>query len=280
VTITGHNPGNPRGYVDGQVYFITYNFNPPVTGFHQDPNDVISAQIYQEDPIKGDPTWENGIGNILRQYGMLYPIMGQFQLWTYEGVYENHEKIQRVLGLDISQPLFMPVTRDLSAIRCQLILDWFNTGMLYSQVGPAGGPGTSWNNQPEVSTWGPLTGLVVRSGDISDSIAPVYGARTATPRGGSGGNLHQIDLAGDAIVAISGFTGTYFGATQVAQLSFTTARGRTFGPFGTFQNVSGKQPFDLRAPAGYRINSFFGTTFTHMDGKTFIASIGGNVLAM
>ena len=129
VTITGHDPGNPRGYVDGQVYFTTYNFSGDVTEFYQDPNDVVSVQIYQQNPITGTPTWNNGIGNILRQYGMLYPIMGQFQLWTYQGVRENHEKIQRVLGLDISQPLFMPVTRDLSAIRCKLILDWFNAGM-------------------------------------------------------------------------------------------------------------------------------------------------------
>lgn len=131
VIMRGASPGNPRGYVDGQVYFTTYDFDPEVTTFHQDPNDVISTQIYQENPITGTPTWVNGIGDILRQYGMLYPIMGQFQLWTYEGVKENHDKIQRVLGLDISQPLYMPVTRDLSAIRCKLLMDWFNAGMPY-----------------------------------------------------------------------------------------------------------------------------------------------------
>ena len=129
VTITGLDPGNPRGYVDGQVYFTTYNFSPPVADFHQDPNDLVSVQIYQQSPITGTATWVNGIGDILRQYGMLYPIMGRFQLWTYEGVVANHEKIQRVLGMDISQPLHMPVTRDLSAIRCKLIMDWFSAGM-------------------------------------------------------------------------------------------------------------------------------------------------------
>src|SRR4029453_19420273 len=86
VTITGSNPGNPRGYVDGQVYFNTYNFSPEVADFHLDPNDLVSVQIYQQNPITGYPTWVNGIGDILRQYGMLYPIMGRFQLWTYQGV--------------------------------------------------------------------------------------------------------------------------------------------------------------------------------------------------
>jgi hypothetical protein len=193
-------------------------------------------------------------------------------------VRENHEKIQRVLGLDVSQALHMPVTRDLSTIRCKLILDWFSAGMPYEQIGPAGGPGTSWNNLPGVGDWGPLTGLVIRSGDIVDSIAPVYGAQTAPAQGGSGGTSSQVDFTGDSIAAVAGVTGTYFGATHVGQLTVTTARGRTLGPFGTLRNVGVQQHFELRAPAGCRITSFFGTTFTHTDGRAFIASLGGNVL--
>lgn len=272
VTITGLDPGNPRRYLDGQVYFNTYNFSPEVPDFHLDPNDLVSVQIYQQNPIEGYPTWVNGIGDILRQYGMLYPIMGQFQLWTYQGVVENREKIQRVLGLDISQPLHMPVTRDLSAIRCRLIMDWFSAGMPYERVGPAGGSGTSWNNLPEVSTWGPLTGLVIRSGYVIDSIAPVYGTRTATRQGGSGGSPSQVDFAGDPIVAISGVTGVYFDSACLGRLTFTTASGRTLGPFGTLRDVDAQQPFDLRAPPECRINSFFGTA------TAFIAALGGNVL--
>lgn len=128
-TLTATDPGNPRAYIDGQVYMATYDFSPQVEGFQQDPNDVVSAQIYQQTPISGTPTWTNGIGDILRQYGMLYPIMGRFELWTYEGVVANREKIERVLSADMSQPLHMPVSRDLSAIRCQLVLDWFKAGM-------------------------------------------------------------------------------------------------------------------------------------------------------
>jgi hypothetical protein len=276
--IRGLDPGNPRGYVDGQVYFNTYNFDPPVASFHQDPNDVISVQIYQQHPITGQPSWVNGIGDVLRQYGMLYPIMGQFELWTYQGVCENREKIQRVLGLDISQPLHMPASRDLSAIRAQLVLGWFTAGMPYGRIGPAGGPGWAWDNLPEVATWGAMTGLVIRSGDIIDAVAPVYGTRTATPYGGDGGTQSQLDFTGDAIVALSGFTGSYFGATQVAQLSLTTAGGRTFGPYGTLRNVAAPQPFDLRAPTGGKINSLFGTTFAHSGSGPYVAAIGGNVV--
>jgi len=277
LTITGTDPGNPRRYVDGQVYFTTYTFSPTVADYNQDPNDLLSVQIYQQTPIMGTPTWLNGIGDILRQYGMLYPIMGSFQLWTYEGVIANREKIQRVLGLDISQPLHMPVTRDLSQIKTNLILNWFNTGMPYGPIGPAGGPGTNWNNLPTVSNWGPMTSLLVRSGDIIDAIQPIYGSNAAPSQGGHGGTPTSIDLTDDAIVSMSGYTGTYFDMTQISQITFKTARGKTHGPFGTMHNVYSPKTFELVAPAGSAIRSFFGTTVTHTGGTTYVASLGGNV---
>lgn len=277
LTLTGTDPGNPRQFVDGQIYFTTYTFSPTVADYSQDPNDLLSVQIYQQTPITGTPTWQNGIGDILRQYGMLYPIMGQFQLWTYDGVIANREKIQRVLGLDISQPLHMPVTRDLSQIKTNLILTWFNTGMPYGPIGPEGGPGTSWNNLPTVSNWGPMTSLVVRSGDIIDAIQPIYGSNAAPSQGGHGGTPTTIDLTDDAIVSMSGYTGTYFGLTQISQITFKTARGKTHGPFGTMHNVYGAKSFELGVPAGSAIRSFFGTTVTHSGGTTYVASLGGNV---
>lgn len=277
LTITGKDPGNPRGFVDGQVYFTQYTFSPAVADYNQDPNDLLSAQIYQQNPITGTPTWVNGIGDILRQYGMLYPIMGRFQLWTYEGVVENREKIERVLTMDISQPLHMPVSRDLSAIRSNLILEWFKAGMPYDLLGPVGGPGTAWNNLPMVRGWGPMTSLVVRSGDILDAIQPIYGPNSAPSAGGPGGTPSMIDLTGDAIMAMSGCTGTYFGTRQVAQLTLWTSRGKCYGPFGTMHNVQGVQPFLLTAPTGSAIGSFFGTTVVHSGGTTYVASLGGNL---
>ncbi|MBN8465250.1 hypothetical protein JYJ95_01910 [Corallococcus exiguus] len=277
VTLTGTDPGNPRGYVDGQVYFTQYTFSPTVADYNADPNDLVSVQIYQQTPITGTPTWVNGIGDILRQYGMLYPIMGRFQLWTYDGVISNREKIARVLGLDISQPLHMPVSRDLSAIKLQLILNWFNGGMPYGPMGPEGGPGTAWDNLPTVSGWGPMTSLLVRSGDIIDAIQPSYGSNAAPYQGGPGGNAHTIDLTDDGIVSMTGYTGTYFGFTQIAQITFKTARGKTYGPYGTMANVSGAKPYSLVVPTGSAIRSFFGTTVVHSGGTKYIASLGGNV---
>ncbi|HEX5747344.1 MAG TPA: hypothetical protein VFZ09_13960 [Archangium sp.] len=82
-----------------------------------------------------------------------------------------------------------------------------------------------------------MTSLLVRSGDIIDAIQPGYGSNTAPFEGGPGGNPTTIDLTGDSIVSLTGFTGTYFGMAQVSQITFHTASGKTYGPFGTLRNV-------------------------------------------
>ncbi|MGK3997197.1 jacalin-like lectin [Sorangium sp. So ce1024] len=146
-----------------------------------------------------------------------------------------------------------------------------------NQIGPVGGPGTSWNNLPAVEAWGLLSSLVIRSGDVIDAIQPAYGDRSAPSQGGTGGNATRQSLAGDPIVAITGYTGTYYGATQVVQLSFKTLSGKVIGPFGTMGGVQNPKSFELTAPAGQQVNSFFGATVVHTDGTTYIASIGGNV---
>lgn len=280
LTITGQDPGNPRGYVDGQVYFTTYTFNPTVSDYNQDPNDLLSAQIYQQHPIDGTPNWQNGIGDMLRKYGMLYPIMGRFQLWTYEGVVINREKILRVLTTDISQPLHMPVSRDLSQIRTNLVVGWLESGMPYGPIGPVGGPGARWDNGQTVDGWGPITSLLVRAGDIIDGIQASYSGRAAPFAGGPGGSPNIVDLTGDAIVAMSGYSGVYFGTEQVAQVTFHTSHGKSFGPYGTMSNVTQAKPFTLSTPKGGAIQSFYGTTISHTSGNVFVAGLGGNVRAV
>ena len=139
-TVSCRDPGNPRGAVDGQVYFVQYAPKVPPKGYNADPDQLISVQVYTQTPIRGLPTWHNGIGAILRQYGWLYPVMARFQLWSYEGVKLNKDKILRVLKTDPTQPLHMPVTRDLSEIRRLIIVSWLENGM---PEGVAGGDGTS-----------------------------------------------------------------------------------------------------------------------------------------
>ena len=118
------NPGNPRSYVDGQVYFLDYTFANEKAGLMQDPNDIVSVQVYQEDQMAGPLTWNGGIRDILGMYGKLYPIMSQFELWDYASVVKNKQKILTVLTKPFDDPLYMPVIRDLSESKLKLVVDW------------------------------------------------------------------------------------------------------------------------------------------------------------
>jgi hypothetical protein len=137
----------PRPYVDGQIYFVTYTLLETSAGsektvaaapFQGDPNDLLSFQIYNQTevgnppcpPLRiGDPpTWDTGIREILTQYGQLYPIMANIGLSDHATVQQNAAMILEVLQLEMADPLQMPVTRDLSASRRKIIVDWLEAG--------------------------------------------------------------------------------------------------------------------------------------------------------
>lgn len=131
------DPGDPRGALDGQIYFLRYQFQTPTPApYVQGPDELVSVQVYQQSTTS-DLTWYGSIREILSQYGMLYPIMSNIGLSDYASVVRNHEMIETVLSRDILDPLHMPVTRDLSDSRRQLVLQWFAAGM------PEGTPPTS-----------------------------------------------------------------------------------------------------------------------------------------
>ncbi|MCL1126904.1 hypothetical protein [Shewanella surugensis] len=126
VTVKANNPGNPRAYIDGQVYFLSYNFKNEDYQGHGD--DLVSIQIYQEQPGFGELTWDGSIGDILSQYGKLYPVMSQFDLSSYASVKLNSQKIKGVLLRNYNDPLYMPVVRDLSQDRIHMITQWIDKG--------------------------------------------------------------------------------------------------------------------------------------------------------
>lgn len=83
------------------------------------------------------PTWNTGIGAIFRPYGNLYPFMTQsvgLDLAVYQKVAERSLDIADRLRLPITDPRYMPVTRDLSGQKTQAILAWLDN------PGPDGNP--------------------------------------------------------------------------------------------------------------------------------------------
>jgi hypothetical protein len=125
--MTAGDPGNPRKFIDGQVYGVRFSWakdNDPQ--FPRDPNKFISVHVF--DRYDKAPTWEN-LQPILQQYAKLYPFMvGIMNIADLQTIQSNIQALQMVLNMPITDPRYMPVTRDMSRAKRQLLIEWLNLG--------------------------------------------------------------------------------------------------------------------------------------------------------
>jgi hypothetical protein len=134
VTIKTKDPGSPR-FLDGQMYGVA--FYPadvviqengtfvPDPEYRHNPLHALSILLWSGIPEVQEPTWYGHILPILEVYANLYPVMkGMVRLDDYDSVVSNRKLITMAMRLDESHPNFMPVTRDLSRAKKQLILRW------------------------------------------------------------------------------------------------------------------------------------------------------------
>jgi hypothetical protein len=126
--ITAGDPGNPRLYIDGQIYPLAYNLSG--TSFAEgNQSNFLSLLIFDsvdQDTID-NPTWED-LQPTMQQYANLYPLMskGIFNL-ADRNVVDTHAKILKfVFGKEKTDPNYMPVTRDLSKGKQQMILNYLD----------------------------------------------------------------------------------------------------------------------------------------------------------
>ena len=138
-------PGNPRGYLDGQLYGIGYQIKYVPESFNPNPFRFISILAWDRFEVPEYPTWFEHIEPILSQYGNLYPIMSQrlVKLHDYYSVVEHRNILKLSFSLPVENPNSMPVTRDLSASKRQTILNWLDTEDPVTGLPPQGdAPGT------------------------------------------------------------------------------------------------------------------------------------------
>jgi hypothetical protein len=133
--ITVSDPGNPRGYIDGQLYGVRPALVEQAPDYPTDPWNFISLHVF-DDFVPDEPiTWWGCLQPVFQQYANLYPVMDEFlDLSDYESVCENQALLRLAFGLDEQNPNSMPVTRDLSRSKREAILRWLDA------PGPDGKP--------------------------------------------------------------------------------------------------------------------------------------------
>lgn len=121
------DPGNPRHYIDGQIYTAEYylavgNASP------QTWLDLIVVHARQAHSYSHNPDWESEIAPFMQQYNNLYPIMGKhlFSLADPAVLREHATLLVLAFSRDINDPNHMPATRDLSTSKRQAILNWLS----------------------------------------------------------------------------------------------------------------------------------------------------------
>jgi len=121
------DPGNPRQVIDGQVYGIGYTWGQDnLRDFPSNPNSFFSVLVFSA--LKEAPTWQN-IQPFMMQYATLYPFMDSIFMLSDPAVYQqNIAAFKAVLSFPETDPRYMPVTRDMSRDKRQLLLDWLDAG--------------------------------------------------------------------------------------------------------------------------------------------------------
>lgn len=125
LSIQVENPGNPRGYIDGQVYQISYSL--ALTGQSPMPTfEFIAMHAREAYVAPPTPSWTDDVGPILVQYGNLYPVMSQglFSFSDPLTVAANARLFHLAFTQPMENPNYMPATRDLSAGKVTAILRW------------------------------------------------------------------------------------------------------------------------------------------------------------
>jgi hypothetical protein len=154
--------GNPANGVDGQVYAIGFSASAAANaGTAFDQNGFVSVLVYSKVEVPEQPSWSDA-QPIFQQYSNLYPrAHGPDRYVPYAGRPPLHPvvnlsnevevagfaaMIQRALQRPITDPNHMPVTRDLSQGRRQILLNW--VGQVLGSASAATGAGPALPKGP------------------------------------------------------------------------------------------------------------------------------------
>ena len=135
IKFQAHDPKKPREFIDGQLYPYQYwpQTNPidvnkicKEKNFLSLLNSYIVVRVFNSFHYDNPPTWNKDVYPILKRYALMYPIMtlNYVDLGNYHEVITHIYHIDMTLRLPITHPNYMPVTRDLSRDKRNMILKW------------------------------------------------------------------------------------------------------------------------------------------------------------
>lgn len=165
-TIKASDPGNPRGYIDGQVYGVRPSLQETlVPNYPVNSANFISILVWDAFTPDEPPTWWGSLQPIFQQYANLYPVMGRFlDLADYDSVCDNLDMLRLAFGLNPDNPNLMPVTRDLSLSKRSTILTWL------TRTGPDGKP--LLGTQPQASEVAALEAVEPTASGVAGEAGP------------------------------------------------------------------------------------------------------------
>jgi hypothetical protein len=128
VVLTAGDPGNPRGYIDGQVYLVDYRL-PGQGNSSRQPFDYVVIHVRDAYEPPETPSWEADVKPVLTQFANLYPIMsrGFIDLADEAAVRQNRDLLTLSFTRPMTDPNHMPVTRDLSEAKRRMLLTWLSS---------------------------------------------------------------------------------------------------------------------------------------------------------
>lgn len=137
VTLTGADPGSPRGALglDGAIFAIGYSHKEDpggqldLSGTGLGALDVIAVHVRDPYPIPEAPVFEDDVQPFMAQYAQLYPIMSEhlFDIADYNALVANRQAMLLAFSRDMTDPNYMPVTRDMSRGRVETLVKWLSS---------------------------------------------------------------------------------------------------------------------------------------------------------
>lgn len=127
VKLEAGDPGDPRRFIDGQVYCVNYGLGnaPPALGSNRNPSRMLNALVFSGYKVPHEPTWLEDVQPILQRYDNLFPAMrAVVDLSNFASVIGRLGILRRVFDLPVSDANYMPVTRDLSGTKRAMIRKW------------------------------------------------------------------------------------------------------------------------------------------------------------